>query len=209
MNVSVHCKFFFLAVCLKFSIIKCWGENIHSGWWSEKRLKVSKAEKGTSWRLLQSPETSFCQQRSIWSKYGFSRSHIQMWQSDHKEGWALKNWSFWIVMQEKTLKSPLDLQGDQTNQSWRKSTLNIHWKDWCWNWSSNTLATWLEEPTHWKRPWCWARLRTKGEGAAENEMVRWHHWLNGHEFEQAPGDDEGQGSPVCYSPWGHKELDMT
>ena len=43
----------------------------------------------------------------------------------------------------------------------------------------------------------------------EDEMVEWHHQLNGHEFEQAPGDDEGQGSPVCCSPWGHKESDMT
>ena len=43
----------------------------------------------------------------------------------------------------------------------------------------------------------------------EDEMIGWHHQLNGHEFEQAPGDDEGQGSPVCCSPWGHKELDMT
>ena len=46
---------------------------------------------------------------------------------------------------------PLGLQGDQTNQSWKKSTLNINWKDWCWSWSSNTLATWCKEPTHWKR----------------------------------------------------------
>ena len=53
-------------------------------------------------------------------------------------------------------------QGDPTSQSRRKSILNIHWKDWCW--SSNTLATWCEEPTHWKRPWCWERLKAWGEG---------------------------------------------
>ena len=45
-----------------------------------------------------------------------------------------------------------------------KSTLNIHWKDWCWGWSSNTLTTWCEEPTHWKRPWCWERWKAGGEG---------------------------------------------
>ena len=74
---------------------------------------------------------------------------------DCKESWALKNWCFWTVLLEKTLESPLDCkEGDQTNQSERKSTLNIHWKDWCWSWSSNTLATWCEELTHWKRPWC-------------------------------------------------------
>ena len=53
---------------------------------------------------------------------------------------------------------------DQTSQFWRKLTLNIHWKDWCWSWNSNTLATWCEEPTHWKRPWCWERLKAQGEG---------------------------------------------
>ena len=53
----------------------------------------------------------------------------------------------------------LGLQGDPTSQS----ALNIHWKDWCWSWSSKTLATWHEELIHWKRPWCWERLRTGGE----------------------------------------------
>ena len=73
----------------------------------------------------------------------------------------------------------------------------------------NILATWCEELTHWKRLWCWERLRVGGEGATEDEMVGWHHWLNGHEFEQALGDGEGQGSLACCCPWGHKELDLT
>ena len=76
------------------------------------------------------------------------------------------------------------------------------------NWSPNTLATWCEELTHWKRPWCWERLKAGGKGN-ENEMVGWHHWLNGHEFEQAQGVRAGQGSLACWSPWGRKELDMT
>ena len=58
----------------------------------------------------------------------------------------------------------LGLQGDPTSPSERKSVLNIHWKDWCWSWNSNTLATWYEELTCWKRPWCWKRLRVGGEG---------------------------------------------
>ena len=57
----------------------------------------------------------------------------------------------------------LGLQGDQTNRSYRKSVLNIHWKDWCWSWSSSTLATRCEEQAHWKRPWCWERLRAGGQ----------------------------------------------
>ena len=51
-----------------------------------------------------------------------------------------------------------------TSQSYRKSTLNISWKDWCWSWSSNTLATWCKELTHWKRTWCWEGLGAGGEG---------------------------------------------
>ena len=57
----------------------------------------------------------------------------------------------------------LGQQEDQTSQSQRKSTLNIHWKDWCWSWSANILHTWCKELTHWKRPWCWERLRARGE----------------------------------------------
>ena len=58
----------------------------------------------------------------------------------------------------------LGLQGDPSSPSYRKSILNIHWEDLCWSWNSNTLATWCEELTHWKRPWCWERLKAGGEG---------------------------------------------
>ena len=73
----------------------------------------------------------------------------------------------------------LGLQGDHTCQSKRKSTLNVQWKDWCWSWSSNTLATWWKELTHWKRSWCWE----KQKGITEDEMLGWHHgwtwvWAN-------------------------------
>ena len=112
-------------------------------------------------------------------------------------------WCFWTVV-EKTWES-LGLQGDQTSQFWRKSVLNIHWKDWCW--SSNTLAIWCEKLTHWKRFWCWVRLKRQEKRKTEDEMDGWHHWLNGHEFEQALG--VRRGSLVCYSPWGRKESDIT
>ena len=56
----------------------------------------------------------------------------------------------------------------------------------------------------WKRPWCWERLKAEEKRVAEDEMVGWHHWLDGHEFEQVPGIGDGQESLV-----GHKELDMT
>ena len=86
---------------------------------------------------------------------------------------------------EKTLESPWDCKEIKpVNLKEIKSVLNIHWKDWCWSWSSKTLAIWCEEPTHCKRPWCWERLRQEEKGAIEDQMAGWHHWLKGHEFEQ-------------------------
>ena len=60
-----------------------------------------------------------------------------------------------------------------------------------------------------ERPWCWERLRQEEKGVTEDEIVGWHRQLNAHEFEQTPGDSEGQGSLVCGSPWGCKESDAT
>ena len=90
----------------------------------------------------------------------------------------------------------------------RKSVLNIHWKDWCWSWSPNTLATWCEELTHWKNLDAGKDWRWEEKGLTEDEMVVWHHRLNGHEFEQAPGVGDGQGSLAHRSSWGRKESDV-
>ena len=67
----------------------------------------------------------------------------------------------------------LGLQGHQISQSSRKSVLNIHWKDWCWSWNANILATWCKELTHWKRPWCWERLKVGGKGNDRG----WDGWM--------------------------------
>ena len=67
----------------------------------------------------------------------------------------------------------LGQQGDPTSPSQRKSVLNILWKDWCCSWNSNTLATWCEELTHLKRPWCWERLKAGAEG----DDRRWDGWM--------------------------------
>ena len=104
----------------------------------------------------------------------------------------------------------LELQGGWTSQSKRKSILNIHWKDWCWSWSSKALATWYEELTQWKRSWCWERLNAGGKVDDRG----WDGWmasltLNGHEFEQSLRDGGGQGSLACYSSWCQRESDMT
>ena len=97
---------------------------------------------------------------------GFSSSHIWMWQLDHKEGWALKTWCFRILMLEKTLESPLDSKeikpvNPKGNQPWIFTGR-----------TEATLATWCKGLTHWKRPWCWERLKAEGEGEAEDGMVR-------------------------------------
>ena len=102
--------------------------------------------------------------------YGFSNSHVWMWELDSKESWVVKNWCFWTVVLQKTLKSPLDSKEIQPvhpkgNESW------IFIGRWSWN--SNTVATWCEELTHLKRPWCWERLKAGGEG----DDREWDGWM--------------------------------
>ena len=90
-------------------------------------------------------------------------------------------WDFWAVQKKSILEwsteqiswESLRQQGDQTSQSYRKSTLSIHWKDWCWGWSSNTLGTWCEEPTHWRRHWCWERVKAEEEEGDKG----WDGWM--------------------------------
>ena len=81
-------------------------------------------------------------------------------------------------------------------------------KDWCWRWSSNTLIIWWEEPTHWKTPWCWGRLK-----AGEGDDGGWDGWMASPSqwtwLWQAPGVGDGQGSLACCSPRGRKESDTT
>ena len=105
--------------------------------------------------------------------YGFSSSQVWMWELDYKESGALKNWCFWIVVLEKTLESPLDCKEIQPvhpkgEQSWIFiGSTEAEAK------TPNTLATWCKELTHWKRPWCWERLRARGEGDDRG----WDGWM--------------------------------
>ena len=129
-----------------------------------------------------------------------------MLELDHKESWALKNWWFWSVVLEKTLESPLDCQEVKPVNL---KVLYIHWKDWCVSWNSNTLATWCKELAYWESPWCWERLKAGGEGTTEDEMVGWHHQLDGHAFKQAlgwwwtgrPGVLQSMGSKRVQHDW--------
>ena len=98
----------------------------------------------------------------------FSSSHVRMCELDHKESWAPKNWCFWIVVMEKTLESSLDCKEIQPvnpkgNQSWIFTG----------SWNPNPLATWCEELTHRKRPWCWERWKAVGEGDDRG----WNGWM--------------------------------
>ena len=95
-----------------------------------------------------------------------------MWELDHKEDWALKNWCFQTMVLEKTLESPLDCKEIKPVHP-KGNQLSIHWKDWCWSWSSNNLATWCEQLTHWKRPWFWERLKAEGEKGIRG----WDGWM--------------------------------
>ena len=76
-------------------------------------------------------------------------------------------------MLEKTLESPLDCARRSNQSILKEISPNIHWKDWCWSWSCNTLAMWYEEPTHLKRPWFWERLKVGGEGDSRG----WDGWM--------------------------------
>ena len=97
----------------------------------------------------------------------------------------------------KDSSESLGLQGDQTHQSQRKSVLNIHWWDWCWNWNSNTLATWWKSWLIWENPDARKDWGQEQEGKTEDEMVGWHHRLNGHGFGWTPGVGDGEGGLAC------------
>ena len=121
-----------------------------------------------------------------------------MWELDHKESWAPKNWCFWIVVLEK-LKSPLDC----------KEIKPVHPKgDQSWIFTGRTDAEaeapilWPPDVKNWlveKDPDAQKGWSQEEKGTTEDEMVGWHHQLNGHVFERAPGVGDGKGSLACYS----------
>ena len=130
--------------------------------------------------------------------HGFSRSHVWMWEVDHMEDWVLKNWWFWTVVLEKILQGlldskeikPVSLKGNQL---------------WIFIWR---IVAEAEAPILWppdaksyligKDPDAGKDWGQEEKGMTEDGMIGWHHWLNGHEFEQVLGDSEGQGSLACY-----------
>ena len=120
-------------------------------------------------------ETLLCQQSPSSQGYGFSSSMYgcESWTIKKAERRRIDAFELWVL--EKTLESPLDCKEIQPvhPKGDPKGVLGVHWKDWCWSWNSNTLATWHEELTHLKRPWCWERLKAGGE--VDNRG--WDDWM--------------------------------
>ena len=133
---------------------------------------------------------------------------VWIWELDYKESWAPKNWWCWTVVLEKTLESPLDCKEIQP----------VHSEDQPWDFfgrndaNAETLILWPPHAKSWLigkdfdagRDWGQAE-----KGMTEDEMARWHHWLDGRETEWTPGDGDGQGGLACCDSWGHKESDTT
>ena len=137
----------------------------------------------------------------------FSNSHVWMWELDHKEDWMPKNWCFWVVLLEKIPESPLDSKEIQQvnskgNQSWifigradAEAETPILWPP---DAKSQFIRKDIDAGKDWKQ---------EEKGTTEDEIVGWHHRLDGREFEQASGVGERQGSLECCSPWGRRESD--
>ena len=131
-----------------------------------------------------------------------------MWELDHKEGWALKIDAFELWCWRRLLGVPWSAR--KSNQSILKE-INPEY-----SLEGLMLKLKLQNSGHlMKRADSLGKTqagkdwRQEEKEMTEDEMVGWHHWLNGHEFEQTPEDSEGQGSQACRSPWGRKELNMT
>ena len=132
-----------------------------------------------------------------------------MWELDCEESWVLKNWCFWTVVLEKTLESPLDYKELQPvhpkgNQSW----VFIGRTDV----EAETPIPWPPHAKSWligKDPDAGKDWGQEEKGTTEDEMVGWHHRLDGHGFGWTPGVGDGQGGLVCCDSWGHKESDTT
>ena len=175
---------------------------LHCSDWSKP-----KACKGPMWALHTVLMPAMGSQSHLGSRSGVDTTSHSPSTDSALQSWVLKNWRFQTVVLEKTLESSLDCKevkpvNPKGNQPW----VFIRRTD-------------AEAPILWppdgkscligKDSDAGKDQRQKEKRAAEDEMVWWHHWLNGHESEQTLGDSEGQGILACCSPWGRKESEMT
>ena len=155
--------------------------------------------------ILKSRDITFPKKACLVKAMVFPISHVWVWVLGYKESWALKNWCFWTVVLKKTLASPLDCKEikpvhPKGNQSW----IFIGRTD------AKAESPILRPPDAKNRlirkdPDSGKDWRQEEKRTTEDEMVRWHHRLDGHEFKQALGFGDGQGSLACCHTWGHKE----
>ena len=142
---------------------------------------------------------------NVRQSYGFSNSHVWIWELDHKESWVPKNWCFWTVVLEKTIESPLDSEeikpvNPKGNQSWiftgrtdAEAKAPILWP--------LDVKSWLIR----KDPAAGKNWRQEEKGTTEDEIAGWHHWLHGHEFEQVPGVLQSMGSQSVRRDWATEQ----
>ena len=131
-----------------------------------------------------------------------------MWELNHKEGWAMKNWCFWTVVLEKTFESPLDCKIKPVNPKGNESWIFSGRADA----EAEALILWPPDAKNWligQHPDAGKDWRQKEKGTTEDEMVGWHQRLKGHEFELALWVSDKRGNLACCSPWGCKESDTT
>ena len=199
--------------------ILCPAWNLSISFWRKKKKKhlpntiqmLSKTPCGNhhlSWEIFTRETKTLISDRFIRTSVGDVVTYgCESWAI--KKSWAPKNWCFWTVVLEKTLENPLDCKEIQPvhpkgDQSWifirktdAKAETPILWPPDAKNWLI------------WKDPDAGRDWRQEEKGTTEDEMVGWHHWLNGHKFEQTLGGGGGQGGLACCSQWGCKELDTT
>ena len=159
--------------------------------------------------IFKSRDITFANKGLSGQGYGFSSGHIWMWELNCEESWVPKNWCFWTVVLDKTLASPMDCKDIQAahykgDLSWvffgrndAKAEIPVLWpphgKCWLIGKDSDAGRDWGQEEM----------------GTTEDEMARWHHWLDGREFEWTLGVGDGQGGLACYNSWGRKESDTS
>ena len=141
--------------------------------------------------------------------YGLSSGHVWMWELDYRENWVPKNWCFCTVVLEKTLESPLDCKEIQpVHPKGDQSCVFIGRTDV----EAEIPKLWPPDTKSWligKDPDAGKDWGQEEKRSTEDEMVGWHHQLNGHGFGWTLGVGDGQGSLACCGSWGHKDLDMT
>ena len=141
--------------------------------------------------------------------YGFTCGHVWMWELDCEEGWAPKNWSFWIVVLEKTLENPLDCKEIQPVHSEGDQPWDFFGRN---DAKAETPVLWPPHAKSWligKDSYAGGIRGEEKKGTTEDDMAGWHHRLDGHEFEWTPGVGDGQGGLECCDSWGCKESDTT